>query len=236
MRKNILITGLPKSGKSTLLKEIIGDLNNTVGFVTNEVLKGTDRIGFNIETSTGNEIVLARTDNETQIKVSKYYVDVENLNRILPEITSFSINDILYIDEIGQMQLFSSEFEAFVTNYLNSKNTCIATLTSVYQNQFIDHLKSRNDIILIEISPITREEYKTFIRHLLKKIEKARKYANDPKRLTFKEGKYILQSEHAIRILIKQDNSLLCDCDFSKKYHICSHIIATEEMLSNLTN
>ena len=50
MRTNILISGVPKSGKSTILKKIIQHYSERIGFVTNEVREHDERIGFEIET------------------------------------------------------------------------------------------------------------------------------------------------------------------------------------------
>jgi nucleoside-triphosphatase THEP1 len=52
MRKNILITGMPRSGKSTLLKNIISRIEDKVGFITHEIRKNGERTGFEIETNT----------------------------------------------------------------------------------------------------------------------------------------------------------------------------------------
>ena len=53
MKKNIIITGLPRSGKTTLLKEIVKLLDDTFGFVTNEIRKDGERTGFEVETHLG---------------------------------------------------------------------------------------------------------------------------------------------------------------------------------------
>ena len=74
MKKNILLTGQPKSGKSTLLKKIIEDMQNKVGFVTNEILEMEGRIGFEIETSQGEKAIIAHIGLDTPNKVSRYSV------------------------------------------------------------------------------------------------------------------------------------------------------------------
>lgn len=48
---NILITGLPQSGKTTLLKTILTDFPQKTGFFTNEIRENGTRTGFEIETS-----------------------------------------------------------------------------------------------------------------------------------------------------------------------------------------
>lgn len=177
MQKNIIITGEPKSGKSTLLANIIKDIPNSVGIVTKEMQKDNVRVGFEIESHANHKEILAHVETETKHRVSKYFVNVENLESILPEISTFKKNDVLYLDEIGQMQLFSKEFRKITLQFLDAPNTCIATLTSVYSDEFTQSIKKRNDIILIELTKENREEKETFVRTLLKG-----KYLSEPKR------------------------------------------------------
>jgi len=110
MRKNIIITGEPKSGKSTLLKKLIADIPSGVGFVTNEMLGENGRVGFEIETYAKQKTILAHVDFETPNKVSKYFVNVNNLETILPSVSHFDNSNVLYLDEIGQRNGVRSHF------------------------------------------------------------------------------------------------------------------------------
>ena len=101
--KNILITGMPKSGKSTLLRKIIKKYNHKVGFVTNEIREDGERIGFELETHSGKTGMLANTKFITDFRVSKYSVDIKKLNTIIPDVRNSYENDLLFLDEIGQM-------------------------------------------------------------------------------------------------------------------------------------
>lgn len=231
MQKNILITGRPKSGKSTLLRKIISTIPNKVGFVTNEILGEDGRVGFEIETHTGHTAVLAHVDFETEEKVSKYFVDIRNLDSMLPEVSDFEGSDFLYLDEIGQMQLFSEKFRGVVSRYLDSPNTCLATLSYVFEDDFTRKIKERDDILLVEISAEDREEKEEFILQLLKKIEKAKRYVSESERFTVRGSHVDLRSEHGTRHLALMDGMWQCDCDFSARYGVCSHSIATREIV-----
>ena len=215
MRKNIIITGEPKSGKSTLLKNLIADIPNGVGFVTNEMLGENGRVGFEIETHARQKAILAHVDFETPNKVSKYFVNVNNLESILPSVSQPDNSHILYIDEIGQMQLFSEKFKELVLHYLGSPNTCIVTLSYIFENDFTQSLKNRKDIILVKISAENREERLVFITQILKKIEKAKKYVSEPERFKIEENNVELRSEHGTRYLTLVGKDLNCTCDFS---------------------
>ena len=166
---NTLTTGLPKSGKTTLLRALIAPFAHKVGFVTNEIRNEHGRIGFDFETHTGLVVPLARTTTETPYKVGKYFVHVAEIESILSTVATFSPNDLLYLDEIGQMEFTSPNFERLVTAYLDAPNLCIATLSAVYENKAIKHIKQRGDVVIVEITPENRE---AMFRTLLEQINK----------------------------------------------------------------
>lgn len=170
MKKNILITGIPRSGKSTLLKKLIAEVDQKVGFVTNEVLKDGERIGFELENHKGKRSTLADVGFKTNFKVARYFVDINNLDEIVSSVDKFEDGDLLFIDEIGQMQLFSEKFKTFVTKFFDSKNTCVATISKVYSDEFIETIKKRDDIILIEINQENRESKEKYLKRLLAEI------------------------------------------------------------------
>lgn len=231
MRKNILITGLPKSGKSTILRKIISGCQDKVGFIANEVRENEKRIGFEIETHNGKKAMLASVKFNTGHKVSKYFVDIENLDLMIREITSFKEKDLLFLNEIGQMELFSDKFKEIVVRFLGSENLCIATLSKVYTNDFIEQIKKRNDIIIVEIAQENREVKKKLVEDLIKKIIKAKKYAGEPERFKIGHKKAVIKTEYGIRHITLTENKLICDCEFFKENQLCSHTIATEEFL-----
>lgn len=231
MIKNIFITGIPKSGKSTLLDNVIVDIPDKVGFITKEIRADGQRAGFEIQTHLRNKTTLASIDFTTLYKVSRYFVSVENLNSVIPEVSKFADNDTLYIDEIGQMELFSENFKALVVKFLDSKNIFLATITQVYTDKFVDGIKNRKDIIFVELTEENRKAKEELVGLLIKKIKKAQKYIGEPNRFTRKDSTVEMQSEHDVRNLVFRAGKWECSCDFYKQYKICSHSIATSELM-----
>jgi len=170
MKKNILITGIPRSGKSTLLKKIIKSCVNKVGFITNEVRENGERTGFQVETHAGENAMLASVIFQSAYKVSKYFVDVVSLNSIILKVKDFNKDDLLYLDEIGEMELFSEEFKDLVRKYLDSENICIATISKVYSNGFIEEIKDREDIEIIEITRENHPEKQKLIESMIDQL------------------------------------------------------------------
>ena len=104
---------------------------------------------------------------KSKIELIRYFVNLKNLELIIPEILQFKEKDLLYMDEIGQMELFSEKFKELVLKFLDSENISILTISNVFKDDFIENIRKRDDIILIEISKENREEQKKFILQLL---------------------------------------------------------------------
>ena len=165
---NILLTGEPRSGKSTLLERIISNMDNQFGFLTREIRKGNQRVGFEVITHTNQKLLLAHKDMRSEHKVSKYGVDVANFNEFVVPFITFKKKNQLYLDEIGEMQLFSPKFRQLVSRYINSQNPLIATISQTYSSLYTEMIKERRDVQLIEITPQNREDKYHEIKRLLK--------------------------------------------------------------------
>lgn len=157
MKKNILLSGLPKSGKTTLLKKLIVEFPDRVGFVTNEIRENGERTGFEIETSSDKRTLFASTTFLSGPRVGKYGVDVAALESNIPEVSKFNNSDVLFLDEIGQAELFSKNFRQLVQRYLDSPNLFIGTISEVYDDALIRQIREREDTAIIEISENTRD-------------------------------------------------------------------------------
>jgi len=77
-KKNILITGLPGTGKTTLLRKIAEELKpfHPVGFFTSEIREANTRKGFELRSLNGKKGLLAHVDITSPYRVGKYKVDV----------------------------------------------------------------------------------------------------------------------------------------------------------------
>jgi len=231
MLKNLLITGKPRSGKSTLLNKILSTFNDKIGFVTNEVRENGERIGFDIVTHNGTKTRLADVKFNSPYKVSRYYVKPETLDSVVSEVETFGNKDLLYLDEIGQMQLFSERFKKLALAYFDSPNTVIATVSKVYTDSFTEEIKKRPDAYLVEITESNRDGSLEKILMLIKKINKAKVYSKEPDRFKLKQLEVEMKSEHDARQIYFENDEWKCSCGFYEKNKICSHIIALKEII-----
>lgn len=131
--------------------------------MTHEILEGGQRVGFEVETNEGRKAMLSHVHFTDGLQVGKYTVNQENMEELLPSVMSYTDSDLLYLDEIGQMQLMSEKFKELVLQFLNASNRCIMTISQVYSDEFVEIIKHRADCILIEITQENREAQYEFI-------------------------------------------------------------------------
>ncbi|TAL20190.1 NTPase [Patescibacteria group bacterium] len=176
--KNLLVTGEPRIGKSTLIESVIGEFESGVGgFITREFRKNDERQGFEIITLDGQKAVLADKDFVSDVKVGKYGVNVENLERTgIPAIErALREKEIVVIDEIGNMEIVSEKFRGAVEKSLQSDRSVLATIHA-RSHPFTDAIKERADVQIFELTERNRERVKKEIIDLVKSLRSGNKY------------------------------------------------------------
>ncbi len=69
---------------------------------------------------------------------------------------------------------------------------------------------------------------------LIGKIEKAKRYAQQPERVTFSELAVKFQGENNDYTTEYKEGKWHCSCHFFSNWGVCSHTMALERMLSNM--
>ena len=153
----LFITGEPHSGKSTLMSKVIEAISPAQGFVTREVAPGGVRTGFELVSASGDRALLAGVDVQSDVRVSRYGVDVAALDAFIARLPEPQEGEFIYVDEVGQMELYSENFKKLVERYLSLPNPFIGTLTSVYEDDFTRQLKARSDVEILNITVENRD-------------------------------------------------------------------------------
>jgi len=169
MIKNIFISGKPGCGKTSLIIEIIKELNlDAGGFYTSEIREGGTRKGFKIITLDGQEGILAHVNVESPYQVSKYKVNIKDLEEIGVNsiLKALKKNKIAVLDEIGKMELFSAKFKKAVEAALNSKNKVLGTI-KLTPDSFTSKIENRLDTKIFYLTKENREKIKKEIIRLL---------------------------------------------------------------------
>ena len=151
MPQNFFITGLPKSGKTTVLSRIVADLRShglrVGGFISPEEKTHGTRTGFYVKDTDSGEISLLADVDANGPRVSKYHVDVKSFEDIaLPSLRRFKDYDVIVIDEIGRMELKSQKFSEALDRVLESSTPLIASLHSDY----VDRYGQSGEVIFLE--------------------------------------------------------------------------------------
>ena len=161
MTKNILLTGRPGVGKTTVVMRVVGELRGRVpvsGFYTEEIRSGGVRKGFRVVTLDGREGILSHVDIKGGPRVGKYGVDLESFERLaVPEIDPDRTGaKVIVIDEIGKMECLSGSFREAVLKALNSGSNVLATI-ALKGGDYLRSIRGRNDVEIIEVSAGNRD-------------------------------------------------------------------------------
>jgi len=155
---NVLLTGRPGIGKTTLIKRLIEATPlSKGGFYTEEVREKGQRVGFSLATLDGKKSLLAHIRIKSPYRVGRYGVDIDTFEAIGVEsiIKAISDNKLIIVDEIGRMELFSKKFRDVVLQALKTGRV-VATIKKG-KGYFIDEIKSRKDVKVIEMNLENRE-------------------------------------------------------------------------------
>ena len=172
VKKNLLITGLPGVGKTTLIRRLYEALKefHPIGFYTAEIREEGVRKGFELVTLEGKRRVLSHVDIKSRYRVGRYKVDVSGFEDFLDGISFFDpSSNMMMVDEIGKMECLSDKFEKILKKILDSEKWVIATI-ALKGSGLIAGVKQRQDIKLFEITLSNRD---VLFSEILKEINLA---------------------------------------------------------------
>ena len=155
MKRVLLLTGKPGTGKTAIIKEAIARAKiKAGGFYTEEIRVGRRRQGFRIIGLDGREAILAHINISSPYQVSKYRIDVESLNRIGVSAIHQALQecDLVVIDEIGKMELLSPQFREAMLRAINNGKRVLGTIM-LDSHPLADEVKHHPEVkVLLVIS------------------------------------------------------------------------------------
>jgi nucleoside-triphosphatase len=165
---NVLLTGMPGVGKTTLIHSVVEKLDRPArGFTTAEIREGGRRRGFKIATLDGQEGILAHETIAGSPRVSRYGVSTADLEAIgIPAITPHDPSEIIILDEIGKMECVSEPFKDAAWRALDAPNLVLGTIARKGTG-FIARVKQRPDVQLFEVTRGNRDQLVADILRLL---------------------------------------------------------------------
>ncbi|RLI35438.1 hypothetical protein DRO55_05215 [Candidatus Bathyarchaeota archaeon] len=175
-KRIIFLTGRPGIGKTSVLMKAVDELRKAGyrvgGMISCEVREKGSRVGFKvINLLTGCEGWLAHVNQPKGPKVSKYRVKLEDLETIGAGSIRDAIQtaDIIVIDEVGPMELFSEAFKEAVKEAIESDKPVIGTIHYRARDPLIDAIRNRDDAEVVTVTLMNRDRlYKTIVEKILK--------------------------------------------------------------------
>jgi nucleoside-triphosphatase len=164
LKRIIFVTGRPGVGKTSVLLRAVEELRNrgykVGGMISREVREGGVRVGFEImDFSTGQRGWLAHVNQPSGPKISKYRVNLTDLDAVgVSSILDAIRNmDIIIVDEIGPMELFSSAFRDAVVRAVESSKPVLGTIHFRLRDPLVNGVKKREDAEIFEVTHENRE-------------------------------------------------------------------------------
>ncbi len=174
VRKNLLLTGKPGIGKTTVICKVLKLLPPQVvvdGFFTEEIREGGERIGFQIVTLKGQRAWLALKGLSSPLQVGKYGVDERAIESVIvPSLKSaIAHSDLIVIDEIAKMELSHPQFAEIVWQCLESPKPVLGAIQKSHL-PFLDKVRLREDVWLWEVTKGNRNEMPEKIAKVLMQV------------------------------------------------------------------
>jgi len=158
-KRLLFLTGSPGVGKTTVLMRVVEALKaegySVGGMVSREVRSCGARFGFEIlDLGSDRRGWLAHVNQPTGPQIGKYRVNLEDLNGIgATAIADASENlDVVAVDEIGPMELFSEKFKEAVKKAVESGKLVVGVVHWKARDRLIEEVKKREDVEVIVVT------------------------------------------------------------------------------------
>lgn len=138
------LTGAPGTGKTTAVLRVVDELRRrgvkVEGMYTGEIRERGRRVGFAVKRIGGGEGILAHVRLSGGPRHGKYFVNLRDLERIGVSaiLDGISSAEVVVVDEVGPMELYSEKFREAVDKLLSSPKHAILTV----------HYRSRDPLVL----------------------------------------------------------------------------------------
>ncbi len=165
MKQVCLLTGRPGTGKSRLIKQAVAGVEGKAGgFYTEEIRGQGARQGFRLVTLDGQSATLAHVNIGGPYRVSKYGVDVDALDRVGVSALRRAAEqcELVVIDEIGKMELFSANFREAVLQVIGSRKMVLGTIM-LSSHPWADAIKQQPQVNLVTV---TRDNHQQVLEEL----------------------------------------------------------------------
>lgn len=160
MSRAYLLTGKPGIGKTRAIKKIIDALGmeRCGGFYTEEVRVQGTRVGFRLVTLDRQQGLFAHVDAASQLRVGRYGVNLDCLESLglAALYEAMATKDLVVLDEIGPMELYSDLFKRAITDVLNGPRPLLGTI-ALKSKPWLDAMKQHERVELYTLTVDNRD-------------------------------------------------------------------------------
>jgi len=161
----IFLTGEPGVGKTTVIRKVVHELQSrgfvVGGMTSSEVREGGGRIGFQVEDISSRQVgELAKLGQRFPgaAMVGRYGVNLADVERV--GVTAIrdalKVADAVIVDEVGPMELKSSQFVVAVEDALASTKNFLGTLHKRASHPLTQAIRTNSNYQIIELTPANR--------------------------------------------------------------------------------
>ncbi len=161
----ILLTGRPGVGKTTVIMKVIeGFRGRAGGFYTEELRRGNEREGFRIKTLDGRNGILAHVNRSGPFRVGRYGVDVDSFDGLAISSLERALekDELIIIDEIGKMELFSRRFRSLIFRIFESEKKILGVIHQK-ADPFTQQIRQRLAVDILTITEANRNSLPSLI-------------------------------------------------------------------------
>jgi nucleoside-triphosphatase len=129
------------------------------GMITEAINENGEKVGFMVEDLlTKKSGVLARKDLHSSVIFLEYGVDMEVLESIGVKAIADAIDkaEVIVIDEVGKLEVESNLFIKVVKEALESDKPLLLTLHKKSRNPLLQDIRRRDDVRILEVTPINK--------------------------------------------------------------------------------
>lgn len=183
MKRLLFITGRPGIGKTTVLLNVAEELKAkgyiVGGMISREVRENGPRVGFEIvDFKTRETGWLAHVSQHNGPQVGKYKVNLKDLDSIgVPAIqTALRDADVVVLDEIGPMELFSQAFKQAVMDATSSSKLILGVIHQGARDPMIESVRNRGDTLIVTVTFDNRNDiHNILIRNALQYLQQGKR-------------------------------------------------------------
>lgn len=175
-KRSFLLTGKPRTGKSTLIKKLILEMGPEVcgGFYTEEIFDtNNERAGFRCVSIEGEGVEIAHVESSSGARIGRYGIDIEQFEKFAVRVLQEAMDSkrIIVVDEIGFMQMLSSSFQRKVHKMM-SENRIVVGTVPLDSHPEIDKIKYSKEVKLVRINESNRDVIaELLVKDILKALD-----------------------------------------------------------------